>query len=209
MKPVAVPLQAPQWSALDELPDPVRALLREFADDLTARANWMVRKKRLLDILLTFDEVFSMSPEERRRLANRMTEVAGGSPGGAEVPPEAGAEPSPRTDEAAPPETDEDDGDAPSIMLIQFYAGTILEQLAETSIRSAEQAACYALSVHPEHHTASLAWVEADPRNAKALRKLLRADRDLASLFNALADLDESRFNETMGSDGGGSPPAA
>lgn len=146
-------------SVLDEAPDNLKAFVGSLADKVAQGANWMVRKKTLCDYMLSLGAYLTLSPAER-------LELAGAS--GVELPPEDG-----------------NGGDLPAKFgeVLPFYVGAILERLGEERIASAEQAAVYVLSIHPEHQAAAEAWMTADPRNAKAVRKVVRGDKRFANLL--------------------------
>ena len=149
----------PARSVLDEAPDNLKAFVGSLADKVAQGANWMVRKKTLCDYMLSLGAYLTLSPAER-------LELAGTS--GVELPPE-----------------DPNGGDLPAKFgeVLPFYVGAILETLAEERIASAEQAAIYVLSIHPEHQAAAEAWMLADPKNAKAVRKVVRGDKRFATLL--------------------------
>ncbi|HYG91891.1 MAG TPA: hypothetical protein VD978_37210 [Azospirillum sp.] len=155
----STPLPKPARSVLDDAPDNLKAFVGSLADKVAQGANWMVRKKTLCDYMLSLGAYLALSPAERQELA---------SAGGHELPPEDGNE-----------------GDVPARFgeLLPFYVGAILETLGEERIASAEQAAVYVLSIHPEHQAAAEAWMMADPRNAKAVRKVVRGDKRFAALL--------------------------
>ena len=149
----------PARSVLDEAPDNLKAFVGSLADKVAQGANWMVRKKTLCDYMLSLGAYLTLSPAERQDLAGST---------GHELPPEDG-----------------NGGDVPARFgeVLPFYVGGILEILAEERIASAEQAAIYILSIHPEHQAAAEAWMMADPKNAKAVRKVVRGDRRFAALL--------------------------
>lgn len=153
----AIALTKPQRSVLDEAPENLRAFVGALADRVAGGANWMVRKKTLCDDMLSLGAYLSLTPAERLDLAGSR---------GVDLPPDEG-------------------GDLPATFgeVLPLYIGAILERLAEERIASAEQAAVYVLSIHPEHQAAAEAWMTADPRNAKAVRKVARGDRRFASLL--------------------------
>ncbi len=153
------PLSKPARSVLESAPDNLKTFVGSMADRVAQGANWMVRKKTLCDYMLSLGAYLTLSPAERQKLAEA---------GGLELPPEDG-----------------DDTDAQTRFgeLLPFYIGAILETLNEERITSAEQAAAYILSIHPEHQAAAETWMMADPRNAKAVRKVVRGDKRLATLL--------------------------
>jgi len=126
-------------------------------------ANWMVRKKTVCDLLLGLDAFFALPAEERRALMQA----------GEEDGPQEGE------DVASP---------ADFRNVLPLYVGAILEGLNEEAVTSPEQAAIYILSIHPEHQAAAEQWMLADPRNGKAVRKLMRSDRRYRQLMDRMAD---------------------
>lgn len=154
----STPITAPARSVLDEAPDNLRAFVGSLSDKVAQGANWMVRKKTLCDYMLSLGAYLTLSPAERLELAGR---------NGHELPPEDG------------------NGDLPAKFgeVLPFYVGAILESLGEERIASAEQAAVYVLSIHPEHQAAAEAWMLSDPKNAKAVRKVVRGDKRFAMLL--------------------------
>lgn len=149
----------PARSVLDEAPDNLKAFVGSLADKVAQGANWMVRKKTLCDYMLSLGAYLTLSPAERLELAGTTRHV---------LPPEDG-----------------NAGDAPARFgeVLPFYVGAILESLGEDRIASAEQAAIYVLSIHPEHQAAAEAWMLSDPKNAKAVRKVVRGDKRFATLL--------------------------
>lgn len=161
----SIPITRPARSVLDEAPDNLKAFVASLTGMVAQGANWMVRKKTLCDTMLSLGAYLSMSPEEKRRMADGL---------GRALPPE------------------DDDGDGGSAggeasrrfaEMLPFYVGAILERMDEERVASAEQAAVYVLSIHPEHQAAAEAWMLADPRNAKAVRKIVKADKRFATLL--------------------------
>ncbi|WP_448189364.1 hypothetical protein [Azospirillum sp. sgz301742] len=154
----------PARSVLDEAPDNLKAFVGSLADKVAQGANWMVRKKTLCDYMLSLGAYLTLSPAERLELAGTTGHV---------LPPEDG--------NGGP-----NGGDSPATgfsEVLPFYVGAILETLGEERIASAEQAAIYVLSIHPEHQAAAEAWMLADPKNAKAVRKVVRGDKRFATLL--------------------------
>ncbi len=152
----------PSRSVFDTSPD----TLRPFLEGLTARvaggANWMVRKKTVCDLLLGLDAFFALPAAERRAMLG---------------------------DAAAPPDKPEGEGGPADFRnVLPLYVGAILEGLSETTITNPEQAAIYRLSIHPEHQAAAEGWMLADPRNGKAVRRLMRAARRYRQLMDRMAD---------------------
>jgi len=155
----SIPVTQPARSVLDDAPDNLKAFVGSLSDKVAQGANWMVRKKTLCDYMLSLGAYLALTPAERQELAGVT---------GQELPP-----------------GDQEGGDLPSRFgeLLPFYVGAILETLAEEHVASAEQAAVYVLSIHPEHQAAAEAWMMADPRNAKAVRKVVRGDKRFATLL--------------------------
>jgi hypothetical protein len=82
---------------------------------------------------------------------------------------------------------DESDGEPINFLeLLPLFTGAVLEKLEEDAIHSAEQAAIYMLSCHPEHQDAVEAWMLEDARHAKAMRKLISADTRFGELLREL-----------------------
>jgi hypothetical protein len=149
----------PARSVLDEAPDNLKAFVGSLADKVAQGANWMVRKKTLCDYMLSLGAYLTLSPAERLELAGTTGHMLPPDDGnGADVPARFGE-------------------------VLPFYVGAILETLGEERIASAEQAAIYVLSIHPEHQAAAEAWMIADPKNAKAVRKVVRGDKRFATLL--------------------------
>ncbi len=175
----------PSRSVFDTSPENLRPFLEGLAARVAAGSNWMVRKKTLCDLLLGLDAFFALPESERLALVDR-----------AAAPDDTGAEgdtPAANAPEDDGPEDDgPEDGGADFREVLPIYVGAILEQLAEKSISSPEQAMIYMLSIHPEHHGAAEAWMLANPRHGKAVRKLIRTDRRYRQLMERLTpdDLD-------------------
>lgn len=156
----SIAVTRPARSVLDEAPDNLKAFVRSLTGMVAQGANWMVRKKTLCDTMLSLGTYLAMSPEQKRTMAGEL---------GRDLPPE-----------------DDADGDEASrrfAEMLPFYVGAILEQLDEDRVASAEQAAVYVLSIHPEHQAAAEAWMMADPRNAKAVRRIVKGDKRFATLL--------------------------
>ncbi|MGQ9366728.1 hypothetical protein [Azospirillum sp. ST 5-10] len=161
----ATPIRPPARPLYDGLSEEVRGQVDRMAERVAAGANWKVRKKTMLDLLLALEALAAMPAAARAAALG----LPGGGPDGEPAAPGADAE--------AP---------APAETLVLFYAGTILERLAEPAIASAEQAAMYSLSLHPEHGESVLDWMRADRRNAAALRRIMRGDRTFRTLQRTL-----------------------
>ncbi|HYH20229.1 MAG TPA: hypothetical protein VD995_16590 [Azospirillum sp.] len=160
----SIPITRPARSVLDEAPDNLKAFVASLTGMVAQGANWMVRKKTLCDTMLSLGAYLSMSPEEKRRMADGL---------GRDLPPDDDA------DEGA----DEGEASRRFAEMLPFYVGAILERMDEDRVASAEQAAVYVLSIHPEHQAAAEAWMMADPRNAKAVRRIVKADKRFATLL--------------------------
>lgn len=176
------PIPTIDQPVMPELDDSLTVFLAELTERVRGGANWMVRKKILLDALSAVEKLALMSEEERTELLDQVRQRMGGEPeveSGTPVADDA-AEASREGEELAAP---------PPAMLILLYCGAVLESLGETEIRSAEQAMVYALSIHPAHNQAAVDWSQADPRNAKAMRKLIRHDRRFKHLFDSVSTL--------------------
>ncbi|HEY0836790.1 MAG TPA: hypothetical protein VGE72_22965 [Azospirillum sp.] len=155
----SIPITRPARSVLDDAPDNLKAFVGSLTGMVAQGANWMVRKKTLCDTMLSLGAYLAMSPEQKRRMADDI---------GRELPED---------------EVDGDEATARFAEMLPFYVGAILEQMDEQRVASAEQAAVYVLSIHPEHQAAAEAWMMADPRNAKAVRKLVKGDKRFATLL--------------------------
>lgn len=115
-------------------------------------------------------------------------------------PPEAGEDDADDVDDDVDDNVDDDDDlddvDVDPVAdeamgfpeVLPLYVGALLERLDEREIRCVEQAAVYILSIHREHQEAAHGWLEADFRNAKAFKKLLRADRRYADVLEMMED---------------------
>lgn len=183
------PIAKPARSALDNAPEKLKPFLESIADRVGAKANWMVRKKVICDTLLALDQLFAMPEDEREALLGAVAETLLEGEEGAEAEPAA----EPAADAEAGAEDAEESAEAggdslPFCEVLPFYVGSILELLNEKAITSVEQAGIYMLSIHPEHHQAAEAWLTADPRNAKAVRKLIRSDRRYRELTEMIEE---------------------
>lgn len=185
------PIPAIDQPVMADLDKDLTAFLESLTERVRAGSNWMVRKKILLDALTAVEKLALMSEDERAVLLDAVRQrMADGAPG-----PSASAPPDEEPDAAADGAGDPADGGEgetrtpPPAMLILLYCGAVLESLAETEIRSAEQAMVYALSIHPAHNQAAIDWSQSDPRNAKAMRKLIRHDRRFKHLFDSVSTL--------------------
>lgn len=156
-------IETPSRSVFETSPDKLRPFLEGLAARVSGGANWMVRKKTICDLLLGLDAFFALPATERRSM------LANGEMDGETS-------------------SDGDDGPADFRNVLPLYVGAILEGLNETAVAAPEQAAIYLLSVHPEHQAAAERWMLEDPRNGKAVRKLMRADRRYRQLMDRMAD---------------------
>jgi len=158
--PDLIAIAKPARSVFDTSPDKLRPFLEGLAARVSGGSNWLVRKKTVCDLLLGLDAFFALPAAERRALMA----------------------------EGATPEEDGDGGPADFRKVLPLYVGAILEGLDESALTAPEQAAIYLLSIHPEHQQAAEAWMLADPRNGKAVRKLMRTDRRYRQLMDRMAD---------------------
>ena len=177
----------PEHSVFDSAPEELRPVLDSLVEAVQADANWKVRKKTLLDALLVVETMTQLSPKQQAAFE----ELMGGIEDGSISEEEAKA----RMDAIESETTEEDDEDgefgAEAAEVIPVFIGAVLERLEEDRITSAEQCALYILSIHPEHYEAAEDWLQADPKNATAFKKLLDADRRYAGLFDLILGEDE------------------
>lgn len=166
----ATPIQPPARSLRADLDEALCAQIDALAGRVAAGANWKVRRKTLFDLIGALEVLAAMTDAQRAALVRRLDERGGTPPPDPEAPGEAEA--------GAPP--------PPAEALILFYTGAILERLGEERIATPEQALAYSLSIHPEHGQSVIDWMNADIRNAKALRKLMRADRAYRALVGRI-----------------------
>ncbi|MBK1837515.1 hypothetical protein JHL17_08830 [Azospirillum sp. YIM B02556] len=159
-------IATPARSVFETSSDKLRPFLEGLAARVSAGSNWMVRKKTVCELLLGLDAFFALPAAERQALMSD-----GATPAG-DADMADGAEGGPEDFRRVLP----------------IYVGAILERLAEKTIMSPEQAAIYLLSIHPEHQAAAEAWMLADPRNGKSVRKLMRNDRRYRQLMDRMAD---------------------
>lgn len=78
---------------------------------------------------------------------------------------------------------------------VPYFIGGILEKLAEREISSAEQAAFYVLSAHPEHQEAAERWLEANPKHMKAFKKFVKSNRYYRKIMEEGAATYEGGLN--------------
>lgn len=157
----------PARSVFETSPEKLQPFLRSLAARVSGGANWMVRKKTVCDLLLGLDAFFALPAEERRTLMGAGEADAGER--------EAAA-------------NNDVSGPADFRNVLPLYVGAILEGLNEAAVTGPEQAAIYMLSIHPEHQMAAEEWMLRDPRNGKAVRKLMRSDRRYRQLMDRMAD---------------------
>lgn len=153
-------IEPPARSVFETSPEKLRPFLESLAARVSGGSNWMVRKKTVCDLLLGLDAFFALPAAERSALMADDASSAADAEGGPED----------------------------FRKVLPLYVGAILEGLKETAIASPEQAAIYLLSIHPEHQAAAEAWMLADPRNGKSVRRLMRDDRRYRQLMDRMAD---------------------
>lgn len=177
----------PEHSVFDTAPEELRPVLESLVEAVQGDANWKVRKKTLLDALLVVETMTQLSPKQQEAFEALMAGIEDGSISEADAKARMDA-----IEEAEAEGEDEDEeGVAASAEVLPMFIGAVLERLGEDRVTSVEQAALYILSVHPEHYEAAEEWLQADEKNAKAFRKLLRADRRYAGLFDILLGPDD------------------
>ncbi|EWY38963.1 hypothetical protein N825_10500 [Skermanella stibiiresistens SB22] len=76
-------------------------------------------------------------------------------------------------------------GDLPFTAVLPLHIGAILEKLGEEEMMSADQAAFYLLSIHPEHQQAADQWIQGDKANIKAMTKFIDTNPFYAALHSA------------------------
>jgi len=86
------------------------------------------------------------------------------------------------------PEPDEEEPEVDVMHVLPAYVAAILECLDERVIGSADQAACYVLSAHPEHQDAALAWIGQGAASATAFEAVLGGDRRYAAYFARVSE---------------------
>jgi len=190
----------PEESVFDTAPEDLRPVLESLVEAVQADANWKVRKKTLLDALLVVETMTQLNPRQQQAFESLMAGIEDGSISEEEAKAAMDAI---EADEGA------DDEDAETMDMagdiLPMFIGAVLERLDEDRIDSAEQAALYILSIHPEHYEAAEDWLQADVKNAKAFKKLLRADRRYAALFeDLLGPEDEDDLLPPDGDEGKG-----
>ncbi|SMF67157.1 hypothetical protein SAMN02982917_3572 [Azospirillum oryzae] len=160
--PTMTAIEPPARSVFETSPEKLRPFLESLAARVSGGSNWMVRKKTVCDLLLGLDAFFALPAAERSALM--------------------------ADDTSSDTPADEGGGPEDFRKVLPLYVGAILEGLKETAIASPEQAAIYLLSIHPEHQAAAEAWMLADPRNGKSVRRLMRDDRRYRQLMDRMAD---------------------
>lgn len=181
----------PETSLLADMAPEEQERLRSIAEEIREGANWVVRKRRLLDTLLAIEAAIGGSPNEalvgdgsdfaalRAEIQKMEEEAHAAAVAAGETPDD-------------PLDDDELAAAANEIAFLTglpTYVGTVLELLDEAEITSVEQAAFYHLSAHAEHQRAADAWFDADIRNDKAFRKFLRANRDYSDLLDRFEEM--------------------
>jgi hypothetical protein len=89
----------------------------------------------------------------------------------------------------------EEDSRNEFLRVVPYFIGGILEKLAEREISSAEQAAFYVLSSHPEHQEAAERWLEANPKHMKAFKKFVKSNKYYRKIMEDGADTYEEFLN--------------
>ncbi len=188
----------PENSVFDTAPEELRPVLDSIAEAVQGDANWKVRKKTLLDALLVIETMTQLSPRQQEAFEALMTGIEDGSISEEQAKTAMDAiEADEGGEEDGEDEEDQDVGASAEVLPV--FIGAVLERLGEDRITSVEQAAVYILSVHPEHYGAAEDWLQADIKNAKAFKKLLRADRHYANLFELLlGDEDEDEGEDGL-----------
>jgi len=203
----------PETSLLADMAPEEQERLRSIAEEIRSGANWVVRKRKLLDTLLAIETAIGGAPNEAlvgddsdfaalRDEIRRMEEQAQAA---AVAAGEAPDEPLDEEELAAAA------NEIAFLTGLPTYVGAVLEMLDEREITSVEQAAFYHLSAHAEHQRAADAWFDADIRNDKAFRKFLRANRDYSDLLDRFEEMldvveegpeEDEAFDEDLDSSG-------
>ncbi|MGK9237002.1 hypothetical protein KXS07_35165 [Inquilinus limosus] len=181
----------PETSLLSDMAPEEQERLRSIAEDVRSGANWVVRKRKLLDTLLAIEAAIGGIPNEAligedsdfaalRDEIRKMEEAAQAAAVAAGEAPEA-----PLDEEELAAAANE----IAFLTGLPTYVGAVLEILDEGQITTVEQAAFYHLSAHPEHQRAADAWFDEDIRNDKAFRKFLRANRDYSDLLDRFEEM--------------------
>jgi len=192
----------PAESLFDTAPEELVPVLESMAQAVRADANWKVRKKTLVEALMVVETMTELTPRQQDAFGTLMKGIEEGTISEEEAKAAIDAI---EAEEVS--EEEEEDGIAASTEVLPVFIGAILERLEETELVCAEQAALYLLSAHPEHYEAAEAWLQADLKNTKAFKKLLRADRRYAALFDLILgpeDEDDIALPEDEGEDGKG-----
>lgn len=180
-----------------EVPEAPRRCVDELLTQLRPVRNWKVRKKTLMDSFTALDFLLTLPEEERQSLAEggratleRLLHQAGP----AHVHgPGCGHDHDHDHDEDGDGEA-KDEQDLNGAVLLLILSAT-LEQLAESQIVCAEQAAFYMLSAHKAHRLAALQWLRGNHRNVRDFRKLVNTDRRFGKMlerfsFAAITDAE-------------------
>jgi hypothetical protein len=178
-------------SLLSDMAPEEQERMRAIAEEIRAGANWVVRKRRLLDTLLAIEAAIGGMPNEAligedsdfaalRSEIQKMEEEANAA---AVAAGEAPTDPLDEEELAAAA------NEIAFLTGLPTYVGAVLELLGENEIASVEQAAFYHLSAHAEHQRAADEWFDADIRNDKAFRKFLRANRDYSDLLDRFEEM--------------------
>lgn len=187
---------------------PFRSLIDMLEPTLRESANWKVRRKVLNDRLLALYEVYIR--DVRRRTSAAIAQAKAVVEPAADPSPPVGEPDGPTAEDPMPKAGGLDDLTKmiPLTLVVHLYVGTALERLGEAQITTPEQAFFYALSCHPEHRTSAQGWIDADHRNGRAIRKMMREERPLTQLLDRIAALD-AELAEVIGSVGAQSPASA
>lgn len=73
--------------------------------------------------------------------------------------------------------------------VLPAYVAAILECLDEDEVASADQAACYVLSAHPEHQEAAVAWISQGREAEVAFEAVLGYDKRYAAYFARVSEM--------------------
>jgi hypothetical protein len=181
----------PETSLLADMAPEEQERLRSIAEDVRSGANWVVRKRKLLDTLLAIEAAIGGTPNEAligddsdfAALRDEIRKMEEAAQAAAAAAGEAPDEPLDEDELAAAA------NEIAFLTGLPTYVGAVLEMLDEREIIAVEQAAFYHLSAHPEHQRAADAWFDADIRNDKAFRKFLRANRDYSDLLDRFEEM--------------------
>jgi hypothetical protein len=150
-KPVHIEPLAEPILARDDLPEEIKAGVRDLTRTVESASGWAARRGTLLDLAEGLDAALAETAER------------------------------PEPDDDGEPEAD-------VMHVLPAYVAAILECLDERVIGSADQAACYVLSAHPEHQDAALAWIGQGPASATAFEAVLGRDRRYAAYFARVSE---------------------